>query len=142
MSTIRNTARARVWLVAVLMLAVALIVSAGLVLREYAPGNMGNGFLAGAGVALVGAVVAGWRTLRHPDRATTLERGWTQTGDERDDAVLTRSLAVLGLLSLPLTGIATILIAAGVTMLPVLAILNGALIVTFAIAFAAVNRRS
>lgn len=142
MSTTRFSPKQRFALIALLMVFIALIVGGGLALRAYAPGNMGNGFLGGAGVAVIAASIAGWRSLRHPQRATTLERGWTQTGDERDDAVLTRALAVLGLLSLPLVGIATLLIGSGVSELPVLVLLNGALIATFAVAYSVVDRRS
>ena len=63
-----------------------------------------GGFLQGVAGGLIGAVVVtcvvAWRVSKCPGRATTFERAWTQTGDERDDAVLTRSLAVLGLLAL------------------------------------------
>src|SRR5699024_4607649 len=104
--------------------------------------NLGNGFLTGAGVAIVAVAVAWWRATRRPGSATTFERAWTQSGDERDDAVLTRSLAVLGLAAIPLTAIATILLAAGIPMAPVLAILNFTFLGILFAAFAVINRRS
>lgn len=79
------------------MALLAVVVTTGLLLRERGPGNMGDGLLTGAAVGLLAAAVGLWRVARRPERATTFERAWTQTGDERDDAVLTRSLAVLGL---------------------------------------------
>ncbi|MFD3444700.1 hypothetical protein ACFDTO_08895 [Microbacteriaceae bacterium 4G12] len=83
-----------------------------------------------------------WRLTRRPARATTFERAWTQTGDERDDAVLTRALAVVGLLAIPLTGAATIAIALGASVETVLALLLAAEILVGAVAFAVINRRS
>ena len=86
----------------------AVVLTVGLLLREHGPGNMGNGLLLGAALGLVLAAVMGWRLVRRPERVTTFERAWSQTGDERDDAVLTRALAVLGLASFPLTAVAAI----------------------------------
>lgn len=120
----------------------ALIVATGLLLREHAPGNMGTGFLAGAALGLVGTLVGGWRLLTRPERATTFERAWSQTGDERDDAVLTRALAVLGLLSIPLTATAGIAIGLGASVEMTLALLLLAQVAVGAIAFTVVNRRS
>jgi hypothetical protein len=125
--------------IAVLGLLVALAV-VGVLLREHAPGGMGNGFLQGAGLSIVAAAVMAWRVSRR--RGTTFERAWTQTGDERDDAVLTRSLAVLGLLTLPVTGIAAVAIALGAGTAMVLALLLSSQVVVLGVAFAAINRRS
>jgi hypothetical protein len=105
MSTDGHTGKEQALVLGVVLAILALVIATGLLLREHAPGNMG-GFLQGAAGGLIGAVVVtcvvGWRVSKCPGRATTFERAWTQTGDERDDAVLTRSLAVLGLLALPL----------------------------------------
>ncbi|WP_326552243.1 hypothetical protein [Micromonospora sp. NBC_01813] len=120
----------------------ALIVATGLLLREHAPGNMGTGFLVGAAVGLVGTLVGAWRLTKRPERTTTFERAWTQTGDERDDAVLTRALAALGLLAIPLTGIAGIAIGLGAAVEMTLALLLLAQVVVGAIAFTVINRRS
>ncbi|MDG4833400.1 hypothetical protein O7627_29440 [Solwaraspora sp. WMMD1047] len=120
----------------------AVVVATGLLLRANAPGNMGTGFLVGAAIGLVGVAVGAWRLSRRPDRTTTFERAWTQTGDERDDAVLTRSLAVLGLLAVPLTGVAGIAIGLGASVEMMLALLLLAEIAVGAIAFTVVNRRS
>jgi hypothetical protein len=120
----------------------AVLIAVGLLLRQHAPGNMGVGFLAGAGVALVGVGVMAWRVSRRPAGASTLERAWTRTGDERDDAVLTRALAVLGLLAFPLTGAAAIAIGLGAAPEMVLTLLLAAEIGVGAVAFAVVDRRS
>src|SRR5690625_4578869 len=116
MSTNDLTAKQRVLIIAVAFVLISAVVSAGLYLREHAPGNLGNGFLTGAGVAILGLALVWWRTARRPESATTFERAWTQSGDERDDAVLTRALAVVGLVALPLTAIATIIPAVGAPM--------------------------
>lgn len=122
--------------------ALALAVVIGLLLREYGPGNMGNGFLWGAGLGALGAALMLWRAARRPDRASTFERAWTQTGDERDDAVLTRALAVLGLLAVPLTAVATVAVGLGAAVEMTLALLLFAQIGAGAVAFAVINRSS
>jgi hypothetical protein len=128
---------------AVIGLAVlALLVAVGLLLREHGPGNMGNGFLQGAAVGLVGVGVMFWRLAKHPGSTTTFERAWSQTGDERDDMVLTRALAVLGLLAFPLTGAAGIAMALGAEVEMIVALLLFAEVAVGAIAFAVINRRS
>ena len=142
MSTDRRTAASTPLALAAVLVAVALVIATGLLLREYGPGDMGLGFLQGAGVALLAVAVMAWRVRRRPGGATTFERAWTQTGDERDDAVLTRALAVLGLLALPLTGIAAIAIGLGATVEMVVALLLVAQVAVGATAFAVVNRRS
>ncbi|WBB80939.1 hypothetical protein O7606_06025 [Micromonospora sp. WMMD882] len=120
----------------------ALLVAVGLLLREHAPGDMGVGFLQGAAVGLLGVLVVAWRLSRRPERTTVFERAWTQTGDERDDAVLTRALAVLGLAALPLTGAAAITIGLGVAAQMVIGLLLLAELLVGASAFAVINRRS
>ena len=142
MSTDKRTAKPKALTVAVVMAALALIVIIGLLLVEHGPGNMGVGFLQGAAIALVGGVVLLWRVTKRPQSTTTFERAWTQTGDERDDAVLTRALAVLGLLAFPLTAAATIAIGLGALVEMVLTLLLVAQLLVGAVAFAVINRRS
>jgi Na+/proline symporter len=120
----------------------ALVIVVGLVLRVRGPGNMGTGFLQGAAFGFVAAGVMWWRATRHADRATTFERSWTQTGDERDDRILTRSLAVLGLLAFPLTGIAAIAIGLGALVEMVLALLLFGEVLVGVVSFAVISRRS
>lgn len=142
MSTERRTRPSLVWGVAIGLAVLALVVAVGLLLREHGPGNMGNGFLQGAAIGLVGVAVLLWRVTKRPDRTTTFERAWTQTGDERDDAVLTRALAVLGLAAFPLTGTAGIAIAFGAEVEMVVALLLFAEVAVGAVAFAVISRRS
>lgn len=114
MSTSETSAQKKAGaLVAVTAILVA-IVGIGLLLQEYGPGNMGNGFLQGAGVGLLGAGVMFWRVWRRPESTTSFERAFTSSGDERDDALLTQTLAVMGLAAVLLTGAAAVAIGLGV----------------------------
>ncbi len=126
----------------VVMCLLALVIGVGLLLREHGPGNMGTGFLQGAGIGVVAVVVMTWRIMRNPDGLSTFERAFLQQGDERDDAVLTRALAALGLLALPLTGAATIAIGLGAHVFMTLFVLLIAQIGVGAVAFAVIARRS
>ncbi|WBB88824.1 hypothetical protein [Verrucosispora sp. WMMC514] len=137
----RNTTRMMIF-VAVLLAFTALVIAIGLGLREHAPGNMGAGFLQGAAIGLLAILLMAWRLSKRPDRATTFERAWTQTGDERDDAVLTRALAVLGLAAFPLTAASAIAVALGAEPLIVLTMLLFAQIGVGGVAFPVINRRS
>jgi hypothetical protein len=142
MSTDEHTGNRKAVVLVVVIAILALMIATGALLREHAPGNMGTGFLVGAAAGLVGAAAFAWRVIKRPGRATTFERAWTQTGDERDDAVLTQSLAMLGLLALPLTGAATIAIGLGAAVEMMLALLLLAEVVVGATTFAVINRRS
>ena len=142
MSTTKTTAR-RPGLVLLLMaVGLTVVVGIGLLLQEYGPGNMGTGFLSGAGVAIVAVLIMAWRVTRSPSDATTFERAWTSHGDERDDAVLTQALAELGLLSLPLTSAAAIAIGLGAEVSMVLFLLMAAELLTGVTAFAVIARRN
>lgn len=142
MSTRELTARQRATVLLSVMVLVAALVSVGLLLQEHGPGNMGTGFLQGAGVALVASAVVFWRVSRHPQRATTFERAFTQAGDERDDALLTRTLAVLGLASFPLTSAAVVAIGLGADMPMMLFFLLVAQLGVGTTAFAVIAGRS
>jgi hypothetical protein len=142
MSTDRRTGKQTTLALGAVLAMLALLIVTGLLLREHAPGNMGVGFLQGAAVALVAVAVMAWRVSTRSGRATTFERAWTRTGDERDDAVLTRSLAVLGLLALPLTGAAGIAIGLGALAEMVITLLLLAEVAVGATAFAVISRRS
>lgn len=123
-------------------LLLAVVIGVGLLLREHGPGNMGTGFLQGAAVGLVLAGVALWRVSRAPDQASTFERAFTSTGDERDDALLTRSLAVLGLAAFPLTGAAAIAIGLGAEVMMIIFFLLIAQLAVGAVAYVMISRRS
>ncbi len=141
MSTAEMTPRQKAIILLAAAIGLILIVGVGLLLREKAPGNMGNGFLSGAGVAIVAVLVMLWRVAHASSGATTFERAWTSHGDERDDAVLTNALSVLGLLSLPLTGAAGVAIGLGADVSMVLFLLMAAQALTGVIAFALYARR-
>lgn len=113
MWTSELTARQRTATVLGLMVLLAAVVGIGLLLREHGPGNMGTGFLQGAAVGLVVFGVVLLRVSRAPEKASSFERAFTSSGDERDDALLTRALAVLGLAAFPLTGAAAVAIGLG-----------------------------
>ena len=117
------------------------VVVGGILLREHGPGSMGNGFLAGGLLAVAGAGLASWRAATRPASASTFERSFTQSGDERDDLVLTHALAVLGVCSLPSTGLAAIAISLGAGTSVVMTLLLVAQLAIGAVAFAVANRR-
>ncbi|GLY26154.1 hypothetical protein [Micromonospora sp. NBRC 101691] len=142
MSTEGPTPMRKAVVVGVFLAILALLVAVGLLLREHAPGNMGVGFLQGAAVGLLAVLVMAWRLSRRPERATVFERAWSQTGDERDDAILTRALAVLGLAAFPLTGAAAVAIGLGAAAQMAIGLLLLAEILVGATAFAVINRRS
>ncbi|OLT21238.1 hypothetical protein BJF81_15545 [Ornithinimicrobium sp. CNJ-824] len=142
MWTTELTARQKANVLLAVAALLAAILATGLLLQEHGPGNMGTGFLQGAGVALVAAAVTLWRVTRRPERTTTFERAFTQTGDERDDSVLTRALAVLGLTAPLLTTAAVVVIGLGAeTMMALFFLLVGQIAVG-AVAFAFIARRS
>jgi len=142
MSTDTKTSRASVAGAAIgLALGLIVLVTGALLLREYGPGNMWAGYIAGASVVLLAAGIAFWRTWRRPAAATTAERAFTPAADERDQKVLTSAGATLGFVGLPLTCVATVLIAVGVGTVPVLGILLWVQLAVFVLAFVRANRR-
>lgn len=116
------------------------LVTGALVLRAYGPGNMWAGYVTGASLVLLAAGIAFWRTWRRPASTTTAERAFTPAADERDRRVLSSASATLGGFSLPLTGVATVVIAVGADPAPVLGILLWVLLAVFVIAFVRANR--
>ena len=142
MSTTEMTGRQKAIALLVMMVGLGAVVVVGLLLREHGPGNMGTGFLWGAAIGVLGVAVVAWRVTRSPNRASSFERAFTQQGDERDDAVLTRALAVLGLLAFPLTGAAAVAIGLGAYVPMVLALLLFAQLLVGAVAFVLISRRS
>lgn len=142
MSTTEMTGRQKAIALLAIMVALGAIIVVGLLLREHGPGNMGTGFLQGAAVGIAGVAIVAWRVTRNPDRATTFERAFTQQGDERDDAVLTHALAVLGLSAIPLTGAAAVAIGLGVDVAMTLTLLLLAEVLVAAVAWAVIVRRS
>lgn len=142
MWTSELTARQRTATVLGLMVLLAAVVGIGLLLQEHGPGNMGTGFLQGAAVGLVAFGVVIWRVSRAPEKASTFERAFTGSGDERDDALLTRALAVLGLAAFPLTGAAAVAIGLGADVAMVLFFLLVAQATVGVAAYVVISRRS
>lgn len=108
------TGAARTLAVAVVLGVLAVLVAAAaLALDRWGPGNMGRGFAAGAAIGATLGAVAIWRGRRRPGSATTGDRLFAGTADERDHAVATRAFAALGLAALPLTFVAAGALAFG-----------------------------
>jgi len=142
MSTTELRTRPGLQIGAVLALAVVVVVPLAVLLREHGPGSMWAGFLIGAAIAFLGFGVALWRTQRHSARTTPADRALLHTGDERDDALLTQALAVVGVVAIPLTGLATIALAVGADTEMVMAILLITEVTVLVVGFAIFNRRS
>lgn len=142
MSTPETTRRRKAFALLLVAVGLTAVIGVGLLLQEYVPGNMGTGFLVGAGVAIVAVLIMGWRVTHSPSGATAFERAWTSHGDERDDAVLTSALAAIGLLSLPLTGVAAVAIGLGADVAMVLFLLMAAELLTGVIAYTVTARRN
>lgn len=141
MSMTEFTTRHKATALFLFMVFMAAVVGMGLLLQARGPGNMGTGFLQGAGVGLLVSLVVLWRIVRHPERATTFERAFTQTGDERESALLTEALAVLGLAAFPLTAGAAIAIGLGAEVSMVLFFLLMAQLAVGVVAFVTISRR-
>lgn len=141
MSTRELTLRHKALVGLLVMVLLVFVIGVGLLLQEHGPGNMGTGFLQGAGLALVACAVMLVRVVRAPQRATTFERAFTQRGDERDDALLTQALAVLGLAALPLTGVAAIAVGLGAEVSMTIFLLLLAQLAVGAVAYAVLARR-
>lgn len=134
-----DSARSRLALFIGFAVAIVVLVAGGLVLRAYGPGNMGNGFMAGGGVALVAVAIAGVRVMA--GRGSTFERAYTQMGDERDDLVLTRALAVVGITSIPLVAAGLVVVAIGLDPIITIGVLFAVLLAVAALSFVVINRR-
>lgn len=140
-STNPPTAKTRAWAVIGAGFAGLLIIAAGLLLREYGPGNMGNGFLVGGALSLVALGIVFWRVAKKPHSATTFERGFSQLGDERDDDILTRAFAVMGACSIPLISVATVILALEIHPAPVMLSLLAVHFIIGVVAFRFINNR-
>ena len=123
-----------------LALGLVVLVSGALLLRELGPGNMWLGYIVGASLTLLAAGVAFWRVWRHPEATTTAERAVTHRADERDRAVVSRAAAVTGAFTIPLTGVAAVVVAVGVEPAPVFAILLWTQLAVLVVAFVRANR--
>lgn len=125
-----------------LVAGIAVLVPIVVLLVNKGPGNMGAGAAVGGGLTLIAFTVALWRTIRRPASSTTIERSVTGAGDERDRLVATKSAAVVGVASLPVTGIASVAVAIGAPAIPTLAIMLYTLLATAVVSFIVVSRRT
>lgn len=116
------------------------LVSGALLLRAYGPGNMWAGYIGGATFALAAMGFAFFRVWRSPGATTTAERAVTTHADERDKAVSRQAAAVVGAASLPLTGVAAVVVAIGVDPAPAFAVLLWTQLALLVVAFVRANR--
>lgn len=120
----------------------ALVVGGVLVLDRWGPGNMGRGFAVGALIGLGLAGLALWRGLRRPARATSGDRLFSGTADERDRTIATRAFAVLGITALPVAVVVTLALALGAPADATTFLMLVTLLAVLVGAFARTSRRS
>lgn len=137
----QNSGAARAALVIGLFVGAIVAATLGLLLKQHGPGNMGNGMLIGGAIAIVGIALAAWRAHRMPDRASPMDRHFSGTADERDNAILTSALAAVGVTTVPLTGLAAIALALGLQTEMVMAILLFAQLIVLISAYVGAVRR-
>lgn len=113
-----------------------------LLLLRFGPGDMGKGFAVGGALSLVVFAVAVWRVARRPTDATSFERTFTGAGDERDRRIAEKASAVVGLVSIPATGVAAVAVALGAGADVVLAVLLYALLTVAVVSEVVALRRS
>lgn len=124
------------------LVAAFVLVTGTLLLMSYGPGNMGRGFAVGGSLALAGFTFALWRAARRPQNASSFERVFTQTGDERDNMVATQAFAVVGVVSIIATSFATVAVAIGAPADIVFVILIYLLLAAAVISFLVALRRN
>ncbi|MBB2921172.1 hypothetical protein [Cellulomonas cellasea] len=112
------------------------------VLAARAPGDTAAGALTGGLTVLLLACVARWRTVRRGRTASTATRIGGGALDERDDHVLTRTLAVVGYVAILASGLASAAVMVGADAATVVRALPFALLGTLGITFVVVDRRS
>lgn len=118
------------------------LVTGTLLLLAYGPGDMGKGFAVGGAISLSVFAFAVWRVARNPTDASSFERAFTGAGDERDRAVAQKASAVVGLVSIPATGIAAMAVAMGAGADVVLGVLIYSLLAVAVVSTIGAARRS
>jgi len=118
------------------------LVTGTLLILTYGPEDMGKGFAVGGAISLSVFAFAVWRVARKPTDASSFERAFTGAGDERDRTVATKASAVVGLVSIPATGVATVAVAIGADADVVLATLLYALLAVAVVSEVVAARRS
>jgi len=133
---VRRTA----WTIGLLAGLVA-VVGGYALLEPRAPGNVAAGFLGGGLSALALIALQRWRVLRRS--ASGAAARWAAgEPDERDDAILTRALAVVGFAGIFGGSAAVVAMFAGVDAAVLLGALPAVLIAVLVVAFAVYSRRS
>ncbi|MBD9699978.1 hypothetical protein IGS67_10815 [Flavimobilis sp. GY10621] len=112
-----------------------------LVLAVNGQDSMARGAATGAGVVLVLFCLTVIRALRDPSRLTSAERSLVGQADERDTRLAERSFALTGLLAIPATSVATVALALGAPVAPVMAVLIWLLVVTAVVSGVVLARR-
>ncbi len=118
------------------------IVTLVLVLHAYGPASMAKGAAAGGAAMMLVFFVALWRAARRPQRASSFERTFAGTPDERDQRVATESAAVVGVAAIPTVSIAAVAVAIGAPTMPTFAILMYFLIALATVSFIITARRN
>lgn len=135
------TQQRNAWRVGMASSAVALVALYAL-LHDRAPGDSAAGALTGGGAVLLAACVARWRTVRRARTAGTAARIGGYALDERDDHVLTRTLAVVGGIAIVASALASTAVLLGADAEVVVGVLPLVLLGTLGVTFVVVDRRT
>lgn len=103
--------------------------------------SMAKGAATGGGAVLLLFCVVVVRALRNPARLTHPERTVTGHGDERDVRLAEKAFATTGLVAIPATAVATVALALGAPMIPVMAVLMWLLVGALVVASVVAARR-
>lgn len=141
MPTTSPTTRPR-HLRAALMAAVVLVLAIAGTLAAVGEPGTAAGVLCGAAVTLLLVAFAGRRMKRAGADAPTAARVFGGLPDERDAAVLTGALTVVGLVALLTTALAPIAVSLGLDAETVLGALPYLLLATGLVAFVVIDRRT
>lgn len=118
------------------------LVTGTILLIQYGPGNMGKGFATGGTAVIIAFVFVLWRVARRPQHASSFERSFLGSADERDQRVATKAAAVVGVFSIPAVSVAAVAIAIGARTEIVLALLIYALLAVAVVSFIVTARKS
>lgn len=111
------------------------------ILAPRAPGNVAVGFLGGGVGVLLLLALDRLRVMRGTETGSAA-RWAAASPDERDDRILTRSLAVVGYVGILASSVGAVAMFAGAGPGVVLGILPGLMLVTLVISFVVISRRS
>ncbi|PWD51138.1 hypothetical protein C8046_11270 [Serinibacter arcticus] len=123
-------------------LAVVVLIAVAAPLLANGDGDTAAGVLTGGGLVVAAGLAATWWSRRRADRAGTATRVLGGTPDERDSAVFTRTAAVTGVAALAFAAAGSLAVSFGVDAATIVSALPFALLVTVAITFVVVNRRT